>query len=140
VIIVGILQTRFSAFIRLVQGVPGVGDTYANKGQCVGLVEAWLDAVNHPHVWGNAKDLLANATPVFYTRVDNTPVNFPALGDIVVWGATWGGGYGHCGVVSTATPMSLNVFEQNDPTGSPPHMKTYDYDGVIGWLVLKGVK
>ena len=52
-----------------------VGDTSANKGQCVGLVETWIDVFGYPHIWGNAVDLLSNADPNFYEIILNTPDN-----------------------------------------------------------------
>jgi hypothetical protein len=124
-------------FMALMVGKQGVGDTFANKGQCVGLVEAWLDSLGAPHIWGNAKDLLYNAPTGHYKRTYNSPTNLPSVGDVVVWGNTWGSGYGHCGIVVAATAMAFTAFEQNDPLASKPHVKGYSYDGVIGWLTPK---
>jgi hypothetical protein len=125
------------AFIQRYLGVANTGDTPANRGQCVGLIEVWSDEHHLPHLWGNAKDLLANADPAHYTVVHNAPTNFPSPGSIVVWGSTWGGGYGHTAVVVAATELLIVVFEQNDPDGSPPVVATHDYSGVIGWLEFK---
>lgn len=110
------------------------GDTSVNFGQCVGLVEKWLDFLGLPHIPGNAKDLLAGAKMKPYRVVVNTPNNAPSPGDIVVWGATWGGGYGHTAVVLAANANKLAVLEQNDPAGTAPLTGTHDYSGVLGWI------
>lgn len=128
------LGSRLNPFMASHTGKEGVGDTPGNVGQCVGLVEVWTDSLKLPHVWGNAADLLANAPMNSYGRILNSPTNFPLPGDIVVWGKSWGGGFGHTGIVVTAHVMSFIAFEQNDPDGSTPHLKTYTYSGVVGWL------
>jgi hypothetical protein len=125
---------KLGQFITRYRGNAGVGDTPGNRGQCVGLVEVWTDLLGLPHTWGNAKDLLDDADPKHYTRTANTPTNYPLVGDVVVWGSTWGGGYGHTGIVVTAYELVMTVFQQNDPEGSTPHLKTYGYAGVLGWL------
>ena len=127
------------AFINKYLGVANTGDNPVNKGQCTGLVEVWIDEHKFPHVYGNAKDLLANADTTRYTVVTNGPNNFPPPGAILVWGASWGGGYGHTAIVVAANGMQVVTFEQNDPGGSPPLVATHSYDGVTGWLTLKGV-
>ena len=124
-------------FISLIWGRVLVGDTPENKGQCVGLVEQWLDANLKLHIWGDAKALLVNADPKVYKVTDNTPLNFPPLGAIVVWGADWGNGHGHCAVVVAANASRMAVFEQNNPVGSPPVLATHGYSGVLGWLTFQ---
>lgn len=127
----------FTAFVQHLFGVRYVGDTDQNKGQCVGLVEAWLDVWAKPHIWGDAKDLLANADPKHYVVTANGPSNYPPPGAIVVWDSTWGGGAGHTAVVVAATALLLGVFEQNNPEGAPPLLGTHPYDGVLGWLTFR---
>lgn len=125
-----------SEFIGKYLGVPNVGDTPGNKGQCVGLIEVWLDLNKRPHIAGNAVDLMANADLGTYAIVKNGPLNVPSPGDIVCWDGTWGGGFGHTAIVVAANTMHLAVFEQNDPDGSPPVVATHGYKGVQGWIVL----
>lgn len=125
-----------ATFIAQYLGQGGTGDTAENKGQCVGLIEVWLDANKKPHIWGNAADLLANADAKAYKRVTNIPTNAPPPGAVVCWNKTWGNGAGHTAIVVAANPQALVVFEQNDPTGSPPVVATHNYTGVVGWLVL----
>lgn len=106
-------------------------------GQCVALIEAWLDALGKPRIGGNAKDLLDIAPTASYAIFRNNPTNFPMAGDIVVWDGSWGAGYGHTGVVCYANVMHLVVFEQNDPYGSGCLVATHDYSGVAGWLRVR---
>jgi hypothetical protein len=124
-------------FILLNFGRALVGDTPENRGQCVGLVEAWLDVNLKVHIWGDAAALLLNADHNVYKVVKNTPLNAPPMGAIVVWGADWGDGHGHCAVVVAANASRMAVFEQNNPAGSPPVLATHGYSGVVGWLIFQ---
>jgi hypothetical protein len=103
-------------------------------GQCVALIENWVALSGKPHIWGNAADLLTNAPRTAYKVVNNSPSNSPLPGDVVVWGTSWGGGFGHTAVVIAANSMQLVVIEQNNPTASPPVVATHGYGGVIGWI------
>ena len=114
-----------------------VGTNPTTTGQCTGLAMLWCQANKKPLTWANAKDLLVQADLNAYTMYKNGPHNFPPPGSLVVWGATWGAGYGHVAVVIAANDMHLAVFEQNNPTGDGPDVKTHTYDGIIGWLVFK---
>ena len=123
-------------FIAKYTGVQ-TGNTAQNLGQCVGLVSVWMDSQNIPHEWGNAKDLLASADPAYFEVIKNTPTGVPSAGDIVVWDGSWGNGAGHTGIFISGDANTFQCFEQNDPDGSTPHIKQYDYAGVIGWLHIK---
>jgi len=129
-------MTDLAAFISNYLGKANTGDTPENAGQCVGLVEKWLDANGKPHIWGNAAELLANANPKVYKRTTNIPTNHPPPGAVVCWNSSWGGGAGHTAIVVASNVMGLVVFEQNDPTGSPPVVATHSYNGVQGWLTF----
>ena len=131
------MDIELIAFVRKYLGVANTGDNPVNKGQCVGLIEVWIDEHKLPHIFGNAKDLLTNADRAHYTVTMNAPTNIPQPGAILVWGASWGGGYGHTAVVIAASLMQVVVFEQNDPDGSPPIVATHDYSGVLGWIAFK---
>lgn len=124
-------------FVQRYLYAENTGDTALNRGQCVGLVEIWLDENKLPHIWGNAADLLKNADSNHYRVVVNGPVNFPAPGDIICWNTTWGSGAGHTAIVLVATSYHLVVFEQNNPEGSPPAVSTHDYRGIEGWLSFR---
>lgn len=123
-------------FIQKYYDKQNVGDTPENTGQCVGVIEVWLDNLNlnTPHLFGNAKDLLTDADTSKFDVIQNTPDNFPLSGDIMVFGETYGGGVGHTGIVVAADSNTFSLFQQNDPTGSKPSIKTYNYTGVLGWL------
>lgn len=121
-------------FIAKYTGVANVGDTPENQGECVGLIEKWTDNLGLPHTWGNAKDLLADADSNFFDIIYNTPTGVPGAGDIFTFNGNYGAGNGHTGIVVSATTTSVELFEQNDPDGSYPHLKTYTYNDSIGWL------
>ena len=121
-------------FIRTFLGVQGTGTTVGNTGECVGLVEKWLQHNGKPSIPGNAKDLIANAPHADYKATLNLPSNYPPVGAVVCWDGTWGGGYGHTAIVVASNLNKLVVFEQNDPTGAAPLVATHTYAGVSGWL------
>lgn len=129
---------KLQAFIDKYAGQANVGDTPENTGECVGLIEVWLNEQGHPaNVWGNAKDLLANAGPEFVV-ISNTADNYPLPGDILCFNGRWGGGFGHTGVVTSANVDNFTLFEQNNPTGSAPHLVDHpNYSNVQGWMRLK---
>ena len=73
-----------------------------------------------------------------FTRVENAKTNYPAKGDVVIWGKARNGYAGHIAVVLGATEHTLTVAEQNyDGKGS---VRTYtypNYNFVLGWLTPK---
>ena len=69
-----------ATFIAGNLGVANVGDTAVNAGQCVGLVEKWLDVNGKKHIWGNAKDLLQQADLKQFKVTRNLPLNAPQPG------------------------------------------------------------
>ena len=108
------------------------GNTPENKGECVGLISMWVEELGLPHIWGHAKDLLTNADKNHFKVIKNSIDNYPVAGDIVCWDKTWGGGFGHTGVVIVADKYELDVFEQNP---NAPHIIHHpNYSGVQGWL------
>lgn len=121
-------------FIAKYLGQRRVGDTLVNEGQCVGLVEKWLNANGKAHIWGNAVDLLQNARTAPFIVTFNTPLNAPKPGTIVCWDKTWGSGAGHTAVVVAANTSKLVVFEQNDPVDAGCLVATHDYGHVVGWI------
>lgn len=123
------------AFYDKYNNQPNVGNTPANLGECVGLVSLWMDQFKVPHVYGHAKDLYANTPDEYFAKIPNTPDAIVQDGDIVVWSAGYNGTYGHTGIAKgKADVNSFECFEQNDPLGSKPHIKKYNYAYIIGWL------
>ena len=131
------MKTDLAAFITRYLGRGPVGTNPDNTGQCTGLAMLWLEANSHPVIFANAKDLLNQAPLADYQVFHNGLTNSPQPGALVVWGDTWGGGYGHVAIAVAANTMHLAVFEQNDPIGAGPLVATHDYTGVAGWLVMK---
>lgn len=121
-------------FISKYLGVGNVGDTSPNKGQCVGLVEVWLDENKKPHIWGNANELLVQAGHAPFIVTYNTPINAPKPGAIVCWDYTFGAGAGHTAIVVAANKNKLVVFEQNNPIGAVCLVATHSYQHVVGWI------
>src|SRR3990167_6912012 len=122
-------------FYNKYKGQANVGNTEANRGECVGISSLWMDNFNVPHVYGHAKDLYANAPDEYFAKIPNTPDAIVQEGDIVVWSAGYNGTYGHTGIAKgKADVNTFECFEQNDPLGSKPHIKKYNYAYVLGWL------
>src|SRR3990167_2911637 len=56
--------------------------------QCVDLVEYWIRNCGYPAVWGNAKNLYANAPVKNFLKYKKTLTNVPRPGDIIIWGGS----------------------------------------------------
>lgn len=128
---------KLQQFIFAFNGQKNIGDTSENKGQCVGLIEEWLDETLHlSHVWGNAMDLLSNADPKVYTVEYNTPTGIPPRGSVLVFKKEFNGTVGHTGIVTKADVNTFELFEQNNPTGAGCRLHTYpNYANVLGWII-----
>lgn len=113
-------------FIEKYTGIPDIGNTPENRGQCVGLVSVYCDTWDAPHIWGNAKDLYTNAG-MGYDKSDNYPA---PKGSCAIYNGYYGNGYGHTGV----SLGDGRLFEQNDPEGHAPQTKNYTSDHYIGWI------
>lgn len=126
----------FSDFLAKFNGQNGVGNTLENKGQCTGLANVFIvDYLKKSFIWGNAKDFINNYNPKDFEVILNTPDAIPQQSDIVIWGQAYNGNYGHVGVATgTGDLNSFECFVQNDPLGSNCHLKTYNYNSVLGWL------
>lgn len=130
---------QLQQFINQFNGQKGVGDTKENKGQCVGVIEEWLDDTLHlSHVWGDAMDLLRNADPNVYTAVYNSATGVPPRGAVLVFKKEFNGTVGHTGIVTKADVKTFELFEQNNPTGAGCRLHTYpNYAYVLGWIIPK---
>jgi len=94
------------------------------RGECVSLVKQWQKYNGWPICKGNAIDWIKNGDGKNYRFIPNTPTFVPKGGDIVIFAT---GKYGHIGVVYAADVKTMNVFQQNDPIGSPAKQKIYNY-------------
>ena len=87
-------------------------------------------------VHGNAVAWDAESWPG-YVFVPNTPTNQPVPGDVVIWGQNAVDGTGPPGHVDIAyqaiNEMSFLGLDQNWPDGSPCHVQSHSYVGVLGW-------
>jgi CHAP domain len=105
-------------------------------GQCVDLANLYLaEELRQPHIWADACQWRnANIKGVVWTS--NGPFNFPPIGSLVVWCQSASAGVGvagHIALVVAADVRHLVTFDQNWPIGSPCHMVTHSYSGVVGW-------
>lgn len=116
-----------------------------NKYQCFDLAIAWCEFLGLPlsifsglmyayQIYTKPTDI----TTQNFTLIANTPDGVPQAGDIVVWDRLYNGVAGHVGIATgKADTNTFECFEQNDPTGSNSHVRTYNYNHVAGWLQYK---
>lgn len=124
-------------FIKQVDGKK-INTDGADNGQCTAIPHLWQKLNNWPIVMGNAKDTLAHAPSASYRKVDNSADNYPPAGAIMVWGSSWGEGYGHTGVVVSATAHTFEAVEQNNGDNGLAHVVSHPhYTGVLGWFIHK---
>jgi len=116
-----------------------------NPNQCFDLVVAWTDSLGIHRVFNfnYAYQIYASFGPQqaqYFDRIYNGPSASPREGDIVVWDWYYNYAGGHTGVATGkgVTTGAYNdwfeCFEQNDPSGSRCHLRTYSYSHVSGWL------
>lgn len=117
-----------------------VGSRGGIAGQCVSLAQAWAEAngVGGTPVFpvAAAKDM-AGARGDAFNWIANTPTGVPQPGDIMVWN-TAVGPYGHTAIFVSGDANGFTSFDQNWPVGSSAHKQAHNYNGVVGWLRLKG--
>lgn len=70
----------------------------------------------------------------YFDRIYNSPDAVPKEGDILVWGNNYNYAGGHTGIYKSGDVWNVNAFIQNDPIKTPCHMKTYNYNYILGWL------
>jgi surface antigen len=71
-----------------------------------------------------------------------TPALVPSVGAVAVWGTTWGGGYGHVGIVyETHADGTFTSAECNGDGNPYGECRLYHrgLDGVLGFLVPKTI-
>lgn len=109
-------------------------------GQCVSVPSEFAVLSGWPELFGpgdgTALEIWNNGVQG-YQKIKNVPGptgNAPTPGNFVFFGAAYGGGAGHTGLVVSANLNEVTLFEQNDPDGSSAHQKVYSYDDVEGWF------
>lgn len=107
-------------------------------GQCVSLVQKWaeVNGVSGSPVFpvANAKDMNGSTRQDAFTWIKNISGDTsqkPQPGDVVVFN------WNHTGLCVSSDGYTMQLFQQNDPTGSIAHMKSYNFNGCTGWLRLK---
>lgn len=112
----------------------------AYGAQCVDLYNFYATGFvganpNQARVVG-AKDIWNNYDTGAFTRIARS--NQPQQGDVVVWDSSWGGGYGHVGIVAGVNPDgTLKVLNANATSAGPQGntvMSNYGMGGVLGFL------
>lgn len=123
-------------------GQSDIGTNSSDKGECVGLynkVVLDVTGILYPLQGAQgAKDLMTckNTRPDLFQQIFDKPGDpawIPQPGDWVVWGSTWGNGYGHVACVKTADANSFTSVEQNFVYHKVTE-QWHDYKGVIGWI------
>lgn len=107
-----------------------VDGAYGN--QCVDLIMAYYQYLGVSRVSGHGYQYATNSLPSGWTRIQNTPTFVPEPGDIVVWNASIGGGYGHVGIFISGDTSSFVSIDQNWPKGTSCQKVTHNYNSVWG--------
>lgn len=108
--------------------------------QCVDVPKDYSEKVLYPNLswkqvglYGNGKDIYANANPLYFTKIRKATVQ---RGDIVCWGATKTNKYGHTAVVTSRRIFNRNSFTVIEQNGFNPSGKAYevkrDYTNLVG--------
>jgi hypothetical protein len=123
-------------------GQQWIGTNQYDKGECVGLfnkVVLDVTGILYPLQGAQgAKDLMTckNTRPDLFQQVwndPNDPNQLPSVNDWIIWGSTWGGGYGHVACVENVNQSGFTSIAQNET----PHTVTrnnHNWNGVIGWI------
>lgn len=112
----------------------------AYGAQCVDLYNFYTSGFvgSKPRMAGvvGAKDIWNNYDPGAYVRVDRSQA--PKMGDVVIWGSSWGSGYGHVGIVAGRNPNgTLRVLNANATSAGPRGntvMSNLSTSGMLGYL------
>lgn len=111
-------------------------------GQCVDLFRQYVNDVldfPQPNPVSGARllwegfDLDPNLY-TYYDKIPNSPYGIPKKGDVLVWNAKMGGGYGHVAMFIEGGLMSFKSFDQNFPTLDKCTITEHNYSNLYGWL------
>ena len=122
-------------FINLYSGKIVDDGNGGYRGECVSLCKRFLLYQGWPMLRGNAIMWQYNGGGS-YKWIKNYVWTVPQAGDIAVFQV---GNYGHIGIVVSANVRTLDVFNQNWPTGNdtdPATITRYNYTSpkVLGFL------
>lgn len=145
-------------FIQKYQGTRLDLDAFPKGAQyqCWDLAQAWFNILGLDYwlrcKWsGGVKDIWEHRLELFdeneWEFEQNERLTVPRPGDIVVWNGSVGGGYGHIGIVVSATVNTLDVFEQNNGQGDGDGLngdqckttRYFDWRGIYGFIRPKTV-
>lgn len=124
---------KFDEFITKYNGkFVEVGGSANAQNQCVDLANRYIIDVlgKQPILGTNASDFPSKCLS-FCDWIPNTPSGIPENGDIIIWDT---GAYGHIAIFIEGNASSFKSFDQNYPVGTPAHIQSHNYNGVIGWL------
>jgi hypothetical protein len=103
--------------------------------QCTDLVRLYIE-----EVLGFDQLPLVEIAPQIWYKVDESlyekiplPGNIAEFGDIGIWDWRYGG-TGHIAIAVCGDSKRAVFFSQNDPGGTPPELKLYGYDFMLGLL------
>lgn len=76
-----------------------------------------------------------------WIKIEKAPLNYPQEWDVIFWGKSWGGGYGHVAIANKyCNPVLLRGSEQNGWRGSGTGLwddaiRNFwrNYDWVVWW-------
>lgn len=122
---------------------------FKNGYQCVDVAKLFNEEVlwvNYGSI-GHAKDYFNNLPSTSFEKIRSNGSNRPIRGDIVIWGSSWGRGYGHIAICLAYDDTGFYVLEQNGGTGGNSGTgsdairihKYPNYSGVTGWCRYKNI-
>lgn len=99
--------------------------------QCWDFVAAFLLYCVHYRPWGNAIDLWRQNVPGF-TKIPANKLGAFRLGDVLVYGAGWGGGLGHTDIALNSSQAISQNYVNASINGSPPAVVGITRNGLLG--------
>lgn len=109
--------------------------------QCKDFVNAFTQenfGITFP---GNACDLIYDALPSCWQRIQNYAEFIPEPGDIAIWGGWNGNPYGHTGIIISANINTFESVDQNwvnsSSNGSAAARVTHNYTRPAFWGVIR---
>lgn len=91
--------------------------------QCVSWVKKYCELLNIPLLWfsGSAINAWKSGSPFgsWWTKINNSLLSIPRVGDILFFDATKANPYGHVAIVDEKSNLTrLNIVDQNGWTGT----------------------